>query len=72
MIPAIGSWARFKTVKNSTGSLELANTRSLELLTGYLIEKSLAVDNIIVFLMAGIIGAIVLCTIMILVGVDAR
>jgi len=63
----------------------LANTKSLEFLTGYLIEKSLAVDNIFVFLMIftyfavpkayqkrvlmiGIIGAIVLRTVMILVG----
>lgn len=62
-----------------------ANTKSLEFLTGYLIEKSLAVDNIFVFLMIftyfavppefqkrvlmiGIVGAIVLRTIMILVG----
>jgi tellurite resistance protein TerC len=30
---------------------ELANTKSLEFLTGYLIEKALAVDNIFVFLM---------------------
>ncbi len=29
----------------------LANTKSMEFLTGYLIEKSLAVDNIFVFLM---------------------
>jgi tellurite resistance protein TerC len=72
-------------IKDSTGSIEQANTRSLEFLTGYLIEKSLAVDNIFVFLMIftyfsvpaafqkrvlmiGIIGAIVLRTIMILVG----
>jgi tellurite resistance protein TerC len=72
-------------VKDSTGSTEIANTRSLEFLTGYLIEKSLAVDNIFVFLMIftyfavpaqyqkrvlmiGIVGAIVLRTIMILVG----
>ncbi len=72
-------------VKDTTGSVELANTKSLEFLTGYLIEKSLAVDNIFVFLMIftyfavptqyqkrvlmiGIIGAIVLRTIMILVG----
>jgi tellurite resistance protein TerC len=72
-------------VKDSTGSSELANTKSLEFLTGYLIEKSLAVDNIFVFLMIftyfavptqfqkrvlmiGIIGAIVLRTIMILLG----
>jgi tellurite resistance protein TerC len=62
-----------------------ANTKSMEFLTGYLIEKSLAVDNIFVFLMIftyfavppefqkrvlmiGIIGAIVLRTVMILVG----
>ncbi len=72
-------------VKDTTGSTELAHTRSLEFLTGYLIEKSLAVDNIFVFLMIftyfavppqfqkrvlmiGIVGAIVLRTIMILVG----
>ena len=72
-------------VKDSTGSTEIANTKSLEFLTGYLIEKSLAVDNIFVFLMIftyfavpshyqkrvlmiGIIGAIVLRTLMILVG----
>ena len=72
-------------VKDTTGSVELANEKSLEFLTGYLIEKSLAVDNIFVFLliftyfavppayqkrvlMIGIIGAIVLRTIMILVG----
>ncbi len=72
-------------IKDTTGSIEMANTKSLEFLTGYLIEKSLAVDNIFVFLMIftyfavptqfqkrvlmiGIIGAIVLRTIMILVG----
>ncbi len=72
-------------VRDATGSAETANTRALEFLTGYLIEKSLAVDNIFVFLlifsyfavpaayqkrvlMIGIIGAIVLRTIMILVG----
>ena len=72
-------------VKDSTGSSALANEKSLEFLTGYLIEKSLAVDNIFVFLliftyfavpptyqkrvlMIGILGAIVLRTIMILVG----
>ena len=63
----------------------MANEKSMEFLTGYLIEKSLAVDNIFVFLliftyfavppafqkrvlMIGIIGAIVLRTVMILVG----
>jgi len=62
-----------------------ANTKAMEFLTGYLIEKSLAVDNIFVFLMIftyfavppefqkrvlmiGIVGAIVLRTVMILVG----
>jgi tellurite resistance protein TerC len=65
--------------------MAVANARSLEFLTGYLIEKSLAVDNVFVFLMIftyfavpaelqkrvlmiGIVGAIVLRTIMILVG----
>ena len=72
-------------VKDSTGSTALAHEKSLEFLTGYLIEKSLAVDNIFVFLMIfnyfavpsyyqkrvlmiGIIGALVLRTIMILAG----
>jgi len=72
-------------VRDSTGSATLATEKSLEFLTGYLIEKSLAVDNIFVFLlifsyfavpsqfqkrvlMIGIIGAIVLRTVMILVG----
>jgi tellurite resistance protein TerC len=30
---------------------EVANTKALEFLTGYLIEKSLAVDNVFVWLM---------------------
>ena len=72
-------------VRDTTGSVEQANAKAIEFLTGYLIEKSLAVDNIFVFLMIftyfavpaeyqkrvlmiGIIGAIVLRTIMILVG----
>jgi tellurite resistance protein TerC len=72
-------------IKNETGSTDMANEKSLEFLTGYLIEKSLAVDNIFVFLliftyfavppayqkrvlMIGIIGAIVLRTVMILIG----
>jgi tellurite resistance protein TerC len=38
-------------VKDSTGSPAIANEKSLEFLTGYLIEKSLAVDNIFVFLL---------------------
>ena len=72
-------------IKDTTGSVEVANEKALEFLTGYLIEKSLAVDNIFVFLliftyfavppafqkrvlMIGIIGAIILRTIMILLG----
>jgi tellurite resistance protein TerC len=72
-------------IKDTTGDSALANEKALEFLTGYLIEKSLAVDNIFVFLMIfsyfavppayqkrvlmiGIIGAIVLRTLMILVG----
>jgi tellurite resistance protein TerC len=71
-------------VKQDHG-VAMANTKAMEFLTGYLIEKSLAVDNIFVFLMIftyfavppayqkrvlmiGIIGAIVLRTVMILVG----
>jgi len=63
----------------------VAKQKTTEFVTGYLIEKSLAVDNIFVFLMLftyfavppalqkrvlvlGVIGAIVLRTIMILVG----
>ena len=63
----------------------VANTKALEFLTGYVVEKSLAVDNIFIFLMIfnyfavppafqkrglmfGIIGAIVLRTVMILLG----
>ncbi len=72
-------------VRDITGSVAIANEKSLEFLTGYLIEKSLAVDNIFLFLMIftyfavppayqkrvlmiGIVGAIVLRTVMILVG----
>ncbi|RYX90208.1 MAG: TerC family protein [Comamonadaceae bacterium] len=72
-------------VRDTTGSTAIANEKSLEFLTGYLIEKSLAVDNIFVFLMIftyfavpaafqkrvlmiGIIGAIVLRSVMILIG----
>jgi tellurite resistance protein TerC len=72
-------------IKDTTGSTAIANEKALEFLTGYLIEKSLAVDNIFVFLliftyfsvpaafqkrvlMFGILGAIVLRTVMILLG----
>ena len=81
MFNALFWWA----VKDTTGSSEIANEKALEFLTGYLIEKSLAVDNIFVFLliftyfavpaayqkrvlMIGIVGAIVLRTVMILLG----
>jgi len=64
---------------------EVANTVSMQFITGYLVEKSLSVDNIFVFLMLfnyfavppqyqkraliiGIIGAIVLRTLLILAG----
>ena len=65
---------------------EVANAKSLEFLTGYLIEKSLAVDNVFVWLMLfsffaiplelqkrvlvlGVLGAIVMRTVMIFAGV---
>lgn len=67
-------------------SRELANSKTLEFVTGYLIEKSLAVDNVFVWLMIfsffavpaelqkrvllyGVLGAIVLRTVMIFAGV---
>jgi tellurite resistance protein TerC len=70
---------------NETAGQVVANKVGLEFLTGYLIEKALAVDNIFVFLMImsyfavpdehrqkvvifGILGAIVLRTIMIFAG----
>jgi tellurite resistance protein TerC len=65
---------------------ELANEKTLEFVTGYLIEKSLAVDNVFVWLMLfgffavplelqkrvlvyGVLGAIVMRTVMIFAGV---
>ncbi len=65
---------------------ELANQKALEFVTGYLIEKSLAVDNVFVWLMLfgffavplelqkrvlvfGVLGAIVMRTVMIFAGV---
>ena len=70
---------------SETAGSVIANRVGLEFLTGYLVEKSLAVDNIFVFLMVftyfsvpeeqrqrvliiGILGAIVLRTIMIFAG----
>ncbi len=64
---------------------EIANQKSLEFLTGYVIEKSLAVDNIFVWLVIfsyfsvpaeyqrrvllyGVLGAIVMRTVMIIAG----
>ena len=64
---------------------EVANTRALEFITGYLIEKALAVDNVFIWLMLfsffavpaelqkrvllyGVLGAIVMRTIMIFAG----
>ncbi len=38
-------------IRDATGDVEQANARAVEFLTGYLIEKSLAVDNIFIFLM---------------------
>ncbi|TXI74938.1 MAG: TerC family protein [Dechloromonas sp.] len=65
---------------------EIANEKTIEYVTGYLIEKSLAIDNVFVWLMLfsffavplelqkrvlvlGVLGAIVMRTIMILAGV---
>ena len=70
---------------DGTQGRTVANTVSMQFITGYLVEKSLSVDNIFVFLMlfsyfavppqyqkraliTGIIGAIVLRTLLILVG----
>jgi len=70
---------------NGSQGREVANTVSMQFITGYLVEKSLSIDNIFVFLMLftyfavppqyqkraliiGIIGAIVLRTLLILVG----
>lgn len=71
-------------LNGSAGAL-VANDKALEFLTGYLVEKSLAVDNVFVWMMIfsyfavplelqrrvllyGIIGAIVLRTVMIFAG----
>jgi tellurite resistance protein TerC len=68
-----------------TATVELANTKTMEFFTGYLIEKSLAIDNVFVWLMIfsafaippilqrkvllyGIIGAIIMRTVMIFAG----
>ncbi len=71
---------------DASASRELANTKTLEFITGYLIEKSLAVDNVFVWLILfnffsiplvlqkrvlilGVLGAIVMRTVMIFDGV---
>ena len=71
---------------DGTAGRELANQKTLEYITGYLIEKSLAVDNVFVWLMLfsffaiplelqkrvlvlGVLGAIVMRTVMIFAGV---
>lgn len=70
---------------DNAGPRELANAKVLEFITGYLIEKSLAVDNVFVWLMLfnffsiplelqrrvliyGVLGAIVMRTVMIFAG----
>ena len=69
-----------------TAGRELANQKALEYITGYLIEKSLAIDNVFVWLILfsffaiplelqkrvlilGVLGAIVMRTVMIFAGV---
>ncbi len=71
---------------DGTAGREIANERTLQFVTGYLIEKSLAVDNVFVWLMLfsffavplelqkrvlayGVLGAIVMRTVMIFAGV---
>ncbi|WGM01276.1 TerC family protein [Arsenophonus nasoniae] len=78
---ALGLWFYFK----QTTSLTIANRQTMAFLTGYLLEKALAVDNVFVWLMLfnyfsipvnlqrrvliyGVLGAIVLRTIMIFTG----
>lgn len=78
---ALGLWFYFK----QTTSLTIANRQTMAFLTGYLLEKALAVDNVFIWLMLfnyfsipvnlqrrvliyGVLGAIVLRTIMIFTG----
>lgn len=82
MLFAAGLWW-YLSVNAGTA---VANTKTLEFVTGYLIEKSLAVDNVFVWLMIfsyfsipaelqkrvlilGVLGAIILRTIMIFAGI---
>lgn len=81
MLFAAGLWVYLDAI----GQRELANEKTLEFITGYLIEKSLAVDNVFVWLMLfnffsipvelqrrvliyGVLGAIVMRTVMIFAG----
>ncbi len=78
-------WWYLGGLGSDAAAREVANTKSIEFITGYLIEKALAVDNIFVFLLImgyfavpetqrqrvliiGILGAIVLRTVMIFAG----
>ncbi|RVU31922.1 TerC family protein [Rheinheimera riviphila] len=82
MLFAAGLWWYLR----DTVGVEIANAKTLEYVTGYLIEKSLAIDNVFVWLMIfsvfaippelqkrvlvlGVLGAIILRTIMIFAGV---
>lgn len=81
MLFAAGLWWYL----DAMGHRELASEKTLEFITGYLIEKSLAVDNVFVWLMLfnffsipielqrrvliyGVLGAIVMRTVMIFAG----
>lgn len=78
-------WWQLGGIGNDVTARALANEKALEFITGYLIEKALAVDNIFVFLMLftyfavppelqkralmiGILTALVLRTVLILIG----
>lgn len=82
---AFGGWLWWYLATDPAYGEAIANQKTLEFFTGYVIEKSLAVDNIFVFLMIfsffkvpaeyqrrvllyGVLGAIVLRTIMVFLG----
>jgi tellurite resistance protein TerC len=82
MLFALALWGYL----DATAGRAVANTKSIEFVTGYLIEKSLAIDNVFVWLMLfgffavplelqkrvliyGVLGAIVMRTVMIFAGV---
>lgn len=81
MLFALGLWWYFR----ETVDIQFANSQTMAFLTGYLLEKALAIDNVFVWLMLfgyfsipanlqrrvlvyGVLGAIVLRTIMIFAG----